>query len=248
MVLGPLIRGGIVVRTRPRYPLISPSFVDMTVKKSKQTPGAGEYNVRKAEVELPQGGRFGLEQPLDTLELSIRHLKGNPGPGAYGRDFQVGLRTNAQMKKEAKEKKARMARLRQERKEQADREAALIRQTREAEEEAEATARAEESASKAAAQKAAMDAEKAARRKARKEAKKSASTSQSSSSVRSPSGSHNPLPELAQSPIAGISHSADLDDHDTRVPLSPVMTTLDGPFDLGRCRLLKCGVQTDLSD
>ena len=138
-----------------------PSFIDMTVKQSKQTPGAGEYNVRKPEVELPQGGRFGLEQPLDTLELSIRHLKGNPGPGAYGRDFQVGLRTNAAMKREAKEKKARMAQLRLEKKEQSERETALIRQMRETEEQAEATSRAEESASKAAAQKAAVDAEKA---------------------------------------------------------------------------------------
>lgn len=221
-------------------PTKTPSFIDMTVKQSKQTPGAGEYNVRKPEVELPQGGRFGLEQPLDTLELSIRHLKGNPGPGAYGRDFQVGLRTNAAMKREAKEKKARMAQLRLEKKEQSERETALIRQMRETEEQAEATSRAEESASKAAAQKAAVDAEKAAARKARKEAKRgaaagSASPSPTSSPARSPSGSHNPLPELGQSPIVDSSPARNY--HDTRRTLSPVMTTLDGPFDLGACGL-----------
>jgi hypothetical protein len=241
-----------------------PSFVDMTVKKSKQTPGAGTYNVRKAEVELPEGGRFGLEQPLDTLELSIRHLKGNPGPGAYGRDFQVGLRTNAMMKKEAKEKKARMARMRQEKKDQSDREQALIKQMREAEEDAEATARAEESAAKAAKEKAAVAAEKASRRKARKEARSSGGGPSSSSSSpsspaigspvvsvsggypaaaamrSSPSGSHNPLPELG-SPIPGDSnhsHRSGLGSSGRGGgggggALSPVMTTLDGPFDLG---------------
>ncbi len=219
-----------------------PSFIDMTVKKSKQTPGAGEYNVRKPEVELPQGGRFGLEQPLDTLELSIRHLKGNPGPGAYGRDFQVGLRTNAAMKKEAKEKKARMAQLRRERKEESERSAALIKQMREAEEEAEATARAEDSSRKAAAQKSALDAEKAARRKARKEVKKGAAGGRASASptpspVRSPTGSHNPLPELGQSPIVDANPTADY--LNTHGSLSPVMTTLDGPFDLGACMVYR---------
>ena len=37
-----------------------PSFQDETVRLAKQTPGAGAYNTRKDEVELPDGGRFGL--------------------------------------------------------------------------------------------------------------------------------------------------------------------------------------------
>lgn len=107
-----------------------PSWVDMYVAQAKKTPGVGAHNVRAAEMKLPQGGRFGLEQPMDTLELSIRHLRGNPGPGAYGRDFQVGLKTCDNMKKEKKEKKVRMARLRAEKREQSDREEAMIRQLR----------------------------------------------------------------------------------------------------------------------
>jgi hypothetical protein len=107
-----------------------PGFVDMSVAKAKQTPGVGSHNVRKAEMELPQGGRFGLEQPMDTLELSIRHLRGNPGPGAYGRDFQAGLQTCAAMKREKREKKERMARLRVEKQEETEREQAMIRQLR----------------------------------------------------------------------------------------------------------------------
>ena len=55
------------------------TFTEAVQRLAKQTPGIGTYNLRGEEMELPQGGRFGLEQPMDTLELSINHLKGNPG-------------------------------------------------------------------------------------------------------------------------------------------------------------------------
>ena len=55
---------------------------------------------------------------MDSLSLSIRHLKGNPGPGAYYRDFQVGLKTNESRKRErlkAKAKAKAKARMKKER-------------------------------------------------------------------------------------------------------------------------------------
>ena len=67
---------------------------------------------------------------MDSLSLSIRHLKGNPGPGAYYRDFQVGLQTNESRKRErlkAKAKAKAKARIKKEREEA---EAATQRQIR----------------------------------------------------------------------------------------------------------------------
>lgn len=123
----------------------SPSFVDQNVRLAKETPGVGAYNIRKDQFELPDGGRFGLEVPMDTLSLSIQHLKGNPGPGAYYRDFQVGLQTNESRKRERRKARAKAkakARLKKEREEQ---EAATQRQIRRiaAAKEAEAAAAAE---------------------------------------------------------------------------------------------------------
>jgi hypothetical protein len=69
-----------------------------------------------------------LEEPADYLELSIRATKQNPGPGAYFRDFQVGLKTNASMKKEAQRKKRAARRKKREAAEAAEAEAQLARQ------------------------------------------------------------------------------------------------------------------------
>ena len=108
----------------------SPSFVDDTVRLAKETPGVGNYNVRKEEMELPEGGRFGLEVPMDTLSLSIQHLKGNPGPGAYYRDFQVGLKTNESRKRERRQAKAKAKAKARIKKEREEAEAATERQVR----------------------------------------------------------------------------------------------------------------------
>lgn len=131
----------------------SPSFTDQSVALAKESPGVGAYNLRNEQFELPDGGasvalpprpspahiklircrgagRFGLEVPMDSLSLSIRHLKGNPGPGAYYRDFQVGLQTNESRKRERLKAKAKAKAKARIQKERAEAEAATQRQVR----------------------------------------------------------------------------------------------------------------------
>ena len=78
-----------------------PGANDFAVKLAKSVPGPGAYDPDNA-YKGPSGGRFGLEEPMDTLTLSIKAVKDNPGPGAYYRDFQVGLMTTEGKKKAAK--------------------------------------------------------------------------------------------------------------------------------------------------
>jgi hypothetical protein len=64
--------------------------------RSKPTRIRAEFNQRPRAgdfIAATTGGRWGVDQPEDYLELSIKHTRGMPGPGAYFRDFQVGARS-----------------------------------------------------------------------------------------------------------------------------------------------------------
>ena len=84
--------------------------------------------------------------PMDTLSLSIRHLKGNPGPGAYYRDFLNEGKpvTNESRKRDAKRKRARRRAAAKAKKEAEEAEKAVARQMRRMEGEREAAAMGDE--------------------------------------------------------------------------------------------------------
>ena len=83
---------------------------------------------------------------MDTLSLSIRHLKGNPGPGAYYRDFLNEGKpvTNESRKRDAKRKRARRRAAAKAKKEAEEAEKAVARQMRRMEGEREAAAMGDE--------------------------------------------------------------------------------------------------------